>query len=89
MVKGFIEFGEHTANNFVSKVASINRDLSRFPEIGYLEPLLKERKRLYRSRHILNRFKVIYYYSESSDTIHVVDIWDMRREPAKLEKRIK
>ena len=63
LVKGFIEFGEHTANNFVSKVASINRDLSRF--------------------------KVIYYYSESSDTIHVVDIWDMRREPAKLEKRIK
>ena len=89
LVKGFIEFGEHTANNFVSKVASINRDLSRFLEIGYLEPLLKERKRLYRSRHILNRFKVIYYYSESSDTIHVVDIWDMRREPAKLEKRIK
>ncbi len=27
LVKGFIEFGETTANNFAAKVADINRDL--------------------------------------------------------------
>lgn len=31
---------------------------------------------------------MIYYYNEKSDTIRIVDIWDMRREPSKLAKRI-
>ena len=52
LVKGFIEFGETTANNFAATVASINKDLERFPEIGYPEPLLKNRKKHYRARHI-------------------------------------
>lgn len=89
LVKGFIEFGETTANNFAAKVAYINRDLEKFPEIGYPEPLLKDRKKLYRSRHILKRFKLVYYYSEASDIVHVADIWDMKRNPNVLAKRIK
>ena len=88
LVKGFLEFGETTANNFATTVARINKDLERFPETGFPEPLLKGRKKLYRARHILKRFKLIYYYSESSDTVHVADIWDTRREPLKLAKRI-
>ena len=89
LVKGFIEFGETTANNFAEKVASINKDLERFPEIGYPEPLLKNRKKQYRARHIIGRFKLIYRYNEKTDTVHVSDIWDMRRDPAKLANRIK
>ena len=38
---------------------------------------------------IIKRFKLIYYYAESSDTVHIADIWDTRREPSKLSKRIK
>ena len=49
LVKGVIEFGETTANNFAAKVSSLNKDLERFPEIGYPEPLLKDRKKLYRA----------------------------------------
>jgi hypothetical protein len=30
-----------------------------------------------------------HYYAESSDTVHIADIWDTRREPSKLSKRIK
>ena len=89
LVKGFLEFGDKTANNFADKVAVINKDLGRFPEIGYPEPLLKERKRLYRARHIISRFKLIYHYAPSTDTVHVVDIWDTRRDPEKLARRIK
>ena len=76
LVKGFLEFGETTANNFAATVAQINDDLGKFPEIGFPEPLLKGRKRLYRTRHILKRFKLIYYYAKSSDTVHIADIWD-------------
>lgn len=89
LVKGYLEFGEATANKFSSKVASLNEDLSKYPGTGFPEPLLKDRKRLYRARHILKRFKLIYYYSESSDTVHVADIWDTRREPSKLANRIR
>ena len=89
LVKGFLEFGEATANNFADKVASLNDHLSKYPETGFPEPLLKDRKRLYRARHILKRFKLIYYYAESSDTVHVADIWDTRRKPSKLAKKIK
>ena len=89
LVKGVIEFGETTANNFAAKVSSINKDLERFPEIGYPEPLLKGRKKLYRARHIIGRFKLIYYYCERTDIVHIADIWDTRREPTKLANRIK
>ena len=88
LVKGYLEFGETTANKFSAKVASLNSDLAKYPETGFPEPLLKDRKRLYRARHILKRFKLIYYYSERSDTVHVADIWDTRREPSKLANRI-
>lgn len=89
LVKGFLEFGETTANNFAKTVAHINDELGKYPEIGFPEPLLKDRKKLYRARHIMKRFKLIYYYAISTDTVHVADIWDTKREPSKLADRIK
>ena len=88
LVKGFLEFGETTANKFADRVGYISRELERFPEIGYPEPLLKDRKKRYRTYHINKRFDLIYYYSATSDTVHVADIWDIRREPNSLAKRI-
>ena len=89
LVKGFLEFGETTANRFADRVGYINNELVRFPEIGFPEPLLRHRRILYRAYHINNRFKIIYSYTEESDTVHIVDIWDTRREPDTLVKRIK
>jgi len=89
LVKGYLDFGETTANHFAATVARLNDDISKYPETGFPEPLLKDRKKLFRARHILKRFKLIYYYAVSSDTVHVSDIWDTRREPSKLAKRIK
>ena len=89
LVKGFLEFGETTANKFAAKAGYISKELEKFPETGFPEPLLKERKKLYRACHINRRFKLIYYYAASTDTVHIADIWDTRREPSKLAKRIK
>ena len=89
LVKGFIEYGESTANKFASKVTELNAEMERFPELGFPEPLLKNRSKFYRARHINKRFKLIYYYSERTNTVHVVDIWDSKREPQSLAKRIK
>ena len=41
------------------------------------------------AQHIMKRFKLIYYYAISTDTVHVADIWDTKREPSKLADRIK
>ena len=89
LVKGFLEFGETTANKFAARVGYISKDLEKFPETGYPEPLLRDKKKLYRAYHINRRFKIIYYYAASSDTVHIADIWDTRREPSRLAKRIK
>ena len=53
-----------------------------------LESLLKDRKHQYRSCQIMNRFKIVHYYSKSSDTVHIVDIWDMLMNPEKQQRRI-
>ena len=89
LVKGFLEFGESTANKFSDRVAYINTELTKYPEIGYFEPLLKDRKKSYRSYNINNRLKLIYYYNSKTDIVNVADIWDMRRDPKNLAKRIK
>lgn len=46
LVNGFLEFGETTANKFSAKVAHINDDLAKYPETGFPEPLLKDRKKI-------------------------------------------
>ena len=37
----------------------------------------------------LCRFKIIYYYDELEDIIHLIDIWDTRMDPKALIRRIK
>ena len=88
LVDGFLVFGETTANRFADQVRMINEELEKFPEIGYPEPLLQDRGRLYRAKHIQQRFKLIYYYTKSTDTVHIADIWDSKREPKYLASRI-
>lgn len=88
LVRGFVEFGDATANKFAERVGYISHELERFPEIGYPEPLLNDRKKLYRAYHINKRFDIIYYYAKTTDTVHIADIWDTRREPESLKKRV-
>ena len=52
LVKGFLEFGESTANKFAERVSYLNSELGKYPEIGFPEPLLKGRKKKYRAYHI-------------------------------------
>lgn len=56
-------------------------------ETEWRKRLLYE-KHHYRHFRLIGPLKLIYYYIESSDTIRIVDVWDSRREPKKLSKRI-
>lgn len=35
------------------------------------------------------RFKIIYFYDEAEDTVHIMDIWDTKMNPKALVRRIK
>ena len=35
------------------------------------------------------RFKIIFYYDEVEDIVHLIDIWDTRMDPKVLVRRIK
>ena len=89
LLQGYQQFGPATANKFAEQVRQINDKLAKHPEIGFPEPLLSERIKLYRGIHVQKRFKLVYHYDPKTDIVHIVDIWDSRREPQNLAKRIK
>ena len=85
---GMVEFGLTTAEKTARTIEDITNDLSRWPTAGFPEPLLKGVPLLYRSRHINKRFKIIYRYDEENDMVVIEDIWDTRRSPENLTKRV-
>lgn len=86
---GTVEFGLNTAEKTAQIIADICDDLSQWPTSGFPEPLLKEASFLYRSRHINKRFKLIYRYDDIEDMVYIEDIWDTRRHPDNLTRRVK
>jgi hypothetical protein len=84
----FLEYGQKTSKKWMQERIVFADRVAKHPESYTPESLLADRKRQYRSCQLLGRFKIIYYYAKSSNTVHVVDIWDMRMSPEKLQQRI-
>lgn len=85
-----IEFGNSTVKRWQKERETIEWRLERYPVSYPLEELLQGRSVLYRHCHLMHyRFKIIYYYDETEDVIHIVDIWDTRMNPNALIRRIK
>ena len=36
----------------------------------------------------MRRFKMVYYYAPSSDTVYIRDIWDTKMNPEALKRRL-
>lgn len=85
-----IEYGKTTALRWVDEIAAFEHRVSLFPTSYTPEELLRGKKNLYRRCHLMNnRFKLIFFYDEAEDTVHLVDIWDTRRNPKNLIKGFK
>ena len=41
----------------------------------------------FRGAIIMKNFKIIYFYNEEKDILWLVDLWDMRQDPHKLNLR--
>jgi plasmid stabilization system protein ParE len=83
-----IEFGEETALRWYRQINKIEDRLRKHPE-SYTQEALIVKNHVYRSAIIMKRFKIVHFYIPSSDTVRIVDIWDMRMSPEKLRRRIK
>ena len=84
------EFGKATARRWLKEIAFIESRIASMPISYTPEPLLAEKKHTYRYCHLMNRrFKLIYCYYPTSDTVHVVDIWDTKMSPDTLRNRLK
>ena len=83
-----IEFGKSTASRWFKERKNIEWCLQRYPTSYPPEAVLQEEPILYRQCHLMNRrFKIIYFYDENEDMVHVMDIWDTRMNPQFLARR--
>lgn len=80
-------FGASSAKEFTDSVKIRISWIAENPLVGRCEPLLSNRKIEYRCLIVSKHNKVIYYTGGS--TIHIVDLWDMRRDPKTLINRVK
>ncbi len=80
-------FGERVAAKFYWRVKDYDGLLINNPFMGALEPLLSERRTEYRSLVVHEHYKLVYRID--GDRIHIADLWDTRREPATLSRRIR
>ena len=83
----FKEFGAIALLEYYEKIDKIEVDLVKFPEMGKIEPLLKHRKKVYRSIVFTKKNKLIYTVDE--DTICVHALLDTRREPKAQASKLK
>ena len=85
-----IEFGKSTGRRWLKERLDIEWRLERYPVSYPPEELLQNRDILYRRCHLMNRrFKIIYLYDETEDTVHIMDIWDTKSNPKALVRRIR
>lgn len=81
-------FGAAAALKFIAKIEQWDSWVSENPEIARIEPMLVHlEKHHYRSVIIKPHTKIILF--SSLDGVQIVDLWDMRRNPKTLIKRVK
>ena len=68
------------------QLSRIMHRLKMMPESYPFVPEL-QKWRKYRGAIIMKNFKIIYFYNEEKDILWLVDLWDLRQDPRKLNMR--
>ena len=55
----------------------------RYPIVAHFRNETME----FRGAVIMKNFKIIYFYNEEKDILWLVDLWDLRQDPRKLNMR--
>ena len=81
-----LEFGRKTAKKWIDSLIGIKHQLRLMPESYPFVPEL-QKWRKFRGAIIMENFKIIYFYNEEKDILWLVDLWDLRQDPRKLNLR--
>ena len=82
-------FGETTASEFIKKTDEKIDRICKFPGSGTREPLLKDKKQVFRYVYIQKRIKLIYRYDEELQIIYIEDVWNTNMDPQHLLEGMK
>ena len=74
----------HFAKQLLKEFIAYARRLEQMPEIGPVEPLLKQYHKNYRYVLVQRRYKLIYLYE--NDVCSILMVWDCRKNPKQLKK---
>jgi len=77
--------GLKVANNIVKGIIGHTLSLSLQPEMGAVEPLLENRKIVFRYL-VYKNYKIIYWHNKEKNRIDISDVFDTRQNPIKMER---
>ena len=83
------EYGKTTLKKLTEEFVTITKRLSSYPTSFPEEHLLKNMSHKYRSIIFRKNFKIIYRYEDETNTIFLIDIWDMRMNPKNITNKFK
>jgi len=75
-----------TAKKIVSDIAQDVKILEKQPKIGQLEQLLKNNEKNFRYLLSKKNYKLIYWINIENNSIEIVDVFDTRQNPIKMNK---
>lgn len=78
--------GLRSVERLLDKIVEKQQKILRYPKAYHPEPLLVERKIVYRSVIINDYYKMIYRID--NDVITIAAFWDMRMNPNRLKRMI-
>ena len=82
----FVNYGMTTTQKKREEYDSILDRITKFPESYRIEPLLKNKKKEYRSINFEKDFKIIY--SVGNEEIRLENLWNTKVSPKNLKKDI-
>lgn len=82
-------FGESMASELIKRADEKIERLCKFPTSGTIEPLLKDKGKVFRYVRIQKRIKLIYRFDEELQVIFIEDVWNTKMDPERLLNRMK
>ena len=81
------EFGLKTARKWQTQYKEFKRSLEFMPKRYPIVAHFRNETMEFRGAIIMKNFKIIYFYNEEKNILWLVDLWDMRQDPRKLNMR--
>lgn len=73
------------AKRVVKNIALETKNLSTQPEMGQIEEILQNRPQNFRYL-VHTNYKIIYWKNREKNRVEIVDIYDCRQNPSKIER---